>query len=216
MQLSRIFAPSFANSPHSLSLWHFRTFPNKRPPRVRARALHGTSCSASANSGSIGSFTSRHLIAVNVQSGVGIGPLQANVVLQRLPRNVRKRRPKRLPDSSVALRADFHLPLPRQRRRVPNLGGHDLGGHDFSRAVIARAATRHSAAEGSSPRYHTPSPFPHALALPHGTSRTKSPVRTRFFGRHSPPLLNAPEQNMSRGIPGIAERWAARSPHFHR
>ncbi len=101
----------------------------------------------------------RHLIAVNVHSGVGIGPLQANVVLQRLPRNVRKRRPKRLPDSSVALRADFHLPLPRQRRRIPNLGGHDLGGHDFSRAVIARAATRHSAAEGSSPRYHTPLPF---------------------------------------------------------
>jgi hypothetical protein len=156
----------------------------------------------------------RHLIAVNVHSGVGIGPLQANVVLQRLPRNVRKRRPKRLPDSSVALRADFHLPLPRQRRRIPNLGG-----HDFSRAVIARAATRHSAAEGSSPRYHTPSPFPHALALPHGTSgtsRTKSPVRTGSFGRHSPPLLNAAEQNMSRGIPGIAERWAARSPHFHR
>ena len=48
----------------------------------------------------------RHLVAVNIHRGVGIGTLQPNVVLQRLSRNVRECRLNRLPDSSVALRAD--------------------------------------------------------------------------------------------------------------
>jgi len=41
MQLSRILAPSFANSLQSLSFWYFRHFSQKAPPGVRVRALHG-------------------------------------------------------------------------------------------------------------------------------------------------------------------------------
>jgi hypothetical protein len=158
MQLSRIFAPNFANSPRFLC-GTSGTFPNKRPPRVRARALHGTSCSASANSGSSDSFASAppdcrerpqrrwHRAAAGECSSPAAAPERKKTPAQATPRFLR----------GIAHRFPFAAPA--TTPPGSQFGGHDLGGHDFSRAVIARVATRLQPLRALLPLITRPLPF---------------------------------------------------------
>src|ERR1700733_8570608 len=53
-----------------------------------------------------------YLIAVHVNAGLRVGMRQSDVILQLLPRDVRKRRRNCLPDSAMTLRTHLNLTVP--------------------------------------------------------------------------------------------------------